>query len=82
MWRRCFGLLALGACGHEADTGWADPPVAMIFGLPPFEDAIDGESIDGLDIAIDPEILGLYGRREKQGKNEQITPSQPGRRFR
>ncbi|GHC03563.1 NADPH-dependent 7-cyano-7-deazaguanine reductase QueF [Thermomonas carbonis] len=38
----------------EADlTEAAGAPVAMIFGLPPFEDAIDGESIDGLDIAID-----------------------------
>jgi len=38
----------------EADlTQAAGAPVAMAFGLPPFEDAVDAESIDALDIAID-----------------------------
>ena len=38
----------------EADlTQAAGAPVAMVFGLPPFEDSVDAASIDGLDIAID-----------------------------
>lgn len=38
----------------EADlTQAAGAPVAMVFGLPPFEDSVDADSIDGLDIAID-----------------------------
>ena len=38
----------------EADlTQAAGAPVTMVFGLPPFEDSVDADSIDGLDIAID-----------------------------
>ena len=38
----------------EADlTQAAGAPVTMVFGVPPFEDSVDADSIDGLDIAID-----------------------------
>lgn len=80
MRRPWIGLVVLGACGEAADSGWAEPPLALTFGeddpyvssLEPMGDATG----DGIDDLV---VLGTkYSEEEEGGVRLYLYEGAPG----